>query len=388
MTNNSSLFYSENVTQNGSLTPTEHLLVPIIYVGCLCVLGIPGNTLVIAVYGLMRKSSVYRTIILVLGVNDLLVCGITLPFELYTMNNHLSFREKWTCKVFRFLNYLFVHNSILVLLLMAIERYRRVCRPLKVQMSTKIGRIWILFIFLFCLVYTVPNIFIRGIHTVQIYANLTGHECATSDDFINSNIPIIYTSISFFICLGSIAILIIVYFCIGKNIFEHFKFVKSLKTEGKSDHQATVECTANSKSISISDNCDLESVGRISMHSRFSSSFKQRWPSMRYSQRPRKVPAHHSNKSTKIALLITIIFVLSYIPHLVASTMSGIHGDSFISRYLPLSVFHLMQRTYAMNHVVNPFIYGFIDRRFRIECKTVIILIVQKFKCRLNKINK
>lgn len=74
-----------------------------------------------------------------LVINYLLVCGITFPFEFYYVNHHFSFRGKWICKTFRFLNYVFVHNSVLVLHLMAIERFRRVCCPLKAQMSTRWG---------------------------------------------------------------------------------------------------------------------------------------------------------------------------------------------------------------------------------------------------------
>jgi len=157
----------------------EHvdLLAPLIFVGCLMIVGIPGNYLVLIVLYLKHKLSVYRRIIVVLVINYLLVCGITLPFEFYYLNYHFSFRGKWTCKAFRFLNYLFVHNSVLVLQLMAIERFRRVCCPLKVQMSTGVGRMCILGIFIFSFVYTTTNIFIRGIHkrnlmVVGLYMNV------------------------------------------------------------------------------------------------------------------------------------------------------------------------------------------------------------------------
>lgn len=157
----------------------EHvdLLAPLIFVGCLMIVGIPGNYLVLIVLYLKHKLSVYRRIIVVLVINYLLVCGISLPFEFYYLNYHFSFRGKWTCKAFRFLNYLFVHNSVLDLQLMAIERFRRVCCPLKVQMSTGVGRMCFLGIFIFSFVYTTTNIFIRGIHkrnlmVVGLYMNV------------------------------------------------------------------------------------------------------------------------------------------------------------------------------------------------------------------------
>ena len=81
----------------GTVTVDRHdLLVPMIYVGVLSLIGIPGNILVISVFALKHKYSIRRTIIIVLAIYDLLVSGITLPF-----------REKWVCKIFRTLNYLF-----------------------------------------------------------------------------------------------------------------------------------------------------------------------------------------------------------------------------------------------------------------------------------------
>jgi hypothetical protein len=44
-----------------------------IFVGCLAGIGLPGNILVLLVFGLKHKPSVYRTIILTLTMYDTLV---------------------------------------------------------------------------------------------------------------------------------------------------------------------------------------------------------------------------------------------------------------------------------------------------------------------------
>jgi hypothetical protein len=51
------------------------MLVPMLFVGVLSLVGIPGNILVISVFALNHKSSIRRTILIILAIYDLLVCG-------------------------------------------------------------------------------------------------------------------------------------------------------------------------------------------------------------------------------------------------------------------------------------------------------------------------
>jgi hypothetical protein len=99
-----------NITQTD--INEQNVLAAMIYVGCLAGIGLPGNILVLLVFGLKHKPSVYRTIILTLTMYDTLLCGITLPFEMYDMQNKVTFRAgEWTCKLFRTFNYFLVFNS-------------------------------------------------------------------------------------------------------------------------------------------------------------------------------------------------------------------------------------------------------------------------------------
>ncbi|CAC5385790.1 unnamed protein product [Mytilus coruscus] len=173
---------------NTSYNEAYPLLAPMIFVGCLTMIGIPGNILVLLVYSMKRRSSAQRTIILAMAVYDLLVCTITLPFEFYDLFIHLNFPELWICKIFRTLNYFFVFNSSSIMQVMTIERFRRVCRPLKIQMSAKIALSCMITICIASSVVTIPNLFIRGIHTVRLGDNDTGHDCSIADKFIGSKL--------------------------------------------------------------------------------------------------------------------------------------------------------------------------------------------------------
>lgn len=366
-------------------TLTKDMIPPLVYLGCLFILGIPGNSLVMAVFSLRRKPSAYRSIILFLGINDLLICSVSVPFEFFYLNHHMTFRDKWICKVFRTLNYMFVYNSVLVLQLMAIERFRRVCKPLQIQMSNKVGKICIAGIFVFSVIYTLPNVFIRGIHTLSLPGNRTGYECSTSDDYKQSVLPFIYTVSTISICAAHISIFIIVYVCIGRQIYRHFVFVKSTNPDNSSFQDNTVEETVHTKSASLSETADIDTVVKFKERLKFSEfSFRRKYSSTRSSERSRcrRISDSQNHKCTKIAILITSFFIVSYIPNLVLSALSGIYGDNFLSENLSTPVLHLLQRTYVINHVINPMIYGFIDRRFRIDCKHLTVQLFRRCLCK------
>jgi len=203
----------------GTVTIDRHdLLVPMIYVGVLSLIGIPGNILVISVFALKHKYSIRRTIIIVLAIYDLLVSGITLPFEFYDLYNQYTFREKWVCKIFRTLNYLFVFNSPAIIQLMTVERNKRVCRAMNRQVSQRMTINCIIDICFMSAILTLPNMYIRGIHTIALDKNVTGYDCTISDEFIDTYIPAAYNGGHFITCVGNILLITILYVLIVQEI--------------------------------------------------------------------------------------------------------------------------------------------------------------------------
>lgn len=89
----------------------------------------------------------------------------------------------------------------------------------------------------------------------------------------------------------------------------------------------------------------------------------------------------HGYKITKIAIAISLFYILSYIPSLIENILVGIYGVDVVSSYISPAVMNILERTYAINHVINPIIYGFIDDKFIGDCKSVFISLFRKCKC-------
>lgn len=397
-----------NITQTDINEP--NLLAAVIFVGCLSGIGVPGNILVLLVFSLKHKPSVYRTIILTLTMYDTLLCGITLPFEIYDMHNNFTFRAgEWTCKLFRTFNYFLVFNSGYTVLFMAIDRFRRVVRPLKIQMSLRHAHIGIVVIFIVSVVLTIPNLFIRGIHVVRLRENVTGYDCTISDEYTNSNVPTIYNLVLLLLCIATISVLIFLYIWIGHEIIVHFRYRKDFKSTRREKPTRCNSIPSTADGInSISKNCvqneknDLNTAVNLSetsgngtlrvSHKTETSkhgtvknggiSGKGSISMSRKSGRSKfKKMDEHGYKITKIAIAISLFYILSYIPSLIENILVGIYGVDVVSLYISPAVMNILERTYAINHVINPIIYGFIDDKFNGDCKSVFISLFRKCKC-------
>lgn len=335
------------------------LIAPMVFVGFLTMIGIPGNILVLVVYRMKRKPSAQRTIILTMAVYDLFVCTITLPFEFYDLFIHLNFPELWICKIFRTFNYFFVFNSSSIIQVMTIERFRRVCRPLQIQMSARIALMCIITICLASAVVTIPNLFIRGIHTVRFGDNHTGHDCSIADKFIGSKLVIYYNAALLMISIGNIASVVIQYIFIGRQIYKHFQFLKRFRSHIQLKNQTSVISF-----ISIEDNttCDRP----ITEYN------QKRCKTVNNNKAVVNAGDRSSYKSTLIAVIVSVFFIISYVPTLTENVLEAIYGEEYIGMFISLPVRNIIEKTFAINHVVNPFIYGFLDTKFRTDCREIL----------------
>jgi hypothetical protein len=156
----------------------------IIFISVLILLGIMGNVHVIYIYYRFFTTSTYRIFVLSLAVIDMVSCVISMPFEIsdelnpYMFQDEISdghptyipfrsyrilefvlifcrkytkpevfeisdelnpymFQDEIACKVFRFVNFTLAITTGLMLVVIASERYRRICRPQGKQLNER-----------------------------------------------------------------------------------------------------------------------------------------------------------------------------------------------------------------------------------------------------------
>ncbi|CAG2186771.1 unnamed protein product [Mytilus edulis] len=226
-------------------------------------------------------------------------------------------------------------------------------------MSARIALMCIITICLASAVVTIPNLFIRGIHTVRFGDNHTGHDCSIADKFIGSKLVIYYNAALLMISIANIASVVIQYIFIGRQIYKHFQFLKRFRSHIQLKNQTSVISF-----ISIEDNttCDRS----ITQYN------QKRCKTVNNNKAVVNAGDRTNYKSTLIAVIVSVFFIISYVPTLTENVLEAIYGEEYIGMFISLPVRNIIEKTFAINHVVNPFIYGFLDTKFRTDCREIL----------------
>ncbi|KAL3889956.1 hypothetical protein ACJMK2_002271 [Sinanodonta woodiana] len=441
--------------------------------------GIIGNIFVLIIYKNKFKRSSSRIFILSLAAMDLLVCVFGIPYHVLDLINPYTYTNHVACKCLSFLMTFFTLGSIFVLTVVGVDRFFKICRPLKKQVSDFGTRKACGIAILSSLLVSWPNALIYGHSSVRVGAgvgddHLIGDECFIDDDYKNSALPIFFIGFIWCVVISANVVLFVLYSLIyhaiyvrennqteicrsiqksglasadetpyGSNILTKANSVHNINRDEIQQDQGgipllilkdaesqvdrsgevavsetsfqgrkseSVECLgntgANSKhaittgAISVPKAGLLKShplIGRsatacgstnICIRSRTLAAERRRQSAptthteMSFVKSLRKLTSHtstllstekHTRKITKIMFTITLVFIVSYLPHLCITILDAVDThfwDDLSSS--EIVVYDILLRTYLINDMANPIIYGFWDDKFRKECMQLI----------------
>ncbi|KAL3890947.1 hypothetical protein ACJMK2_003216 [Sinanodonta woodiana] len=413
----------------------------LIFIGILMVIGVVGNILVIFVYTRKYGSSTHRCFILSLAGIDIVSCCVGMPLLLFSMLYPYQFTSPEACKTLRFLHVFLVCASAFIVLAIASERHRRICSPFSNNISTRKIKIICLVAMAMGILVAIPAIPLYGPTGVETGVNnITGTECFIDSIYENSLFPQIYFSFQLILCVISFVILGIYYFRIGRQIWWHHTFMrdntfssrtgkiaslgqdnigmvrKSVDLYGKrrdsesSPYNSGVildpkglpnedqkRHSNGSRSSTSSTVSERDVVRKTSTENKAHLNTKRSLKALvqnfiSHRNRPRASKSNsntstvsncggYTNKRTKeittMLFIITVVFVLSFVPHLVLMVLISI-DKKFLDKLNPveISVFQFFLRTFVINNMANPIIYGFCDPKFRRECQTIFLHII------------
>ncbi|CAC5382780.1 GHSR [Mytilus coruscus] len=159
---------------------SDKLIAPLVFIILMLIIGIPGNAVVLIIYWRKYTKSVYRTIVWNLAVVDFSFCMIGIPFNINRVTQYYSFPAEWICVMFIVVTMTFLAYSSNLILLLSICRFRKICMPLKSQFTNKNIKYWVLVCFVIGFGCAAPQIFIPKFEAINLGHNLTGHTCAIS----------------------------------------------------------------------------------------------------------------------------------------------------------------------------------------------------------------
>ena len=395
-------------------------LVPMfIFLLLVSVIGIPGNGLVCYIYRSNYGVSSSRWFIFFLASVDLVMCVIIVPCEIATSMFQYNFTNAVLCKLTVFLNNWSLMTLAFILIIVSVDRYRKVCRSLGWQIDYKKARSLSVAAVIAAFVISLPLWWVYGIHKYEYaHHNITISECSFRDSASNGSSAFYLILFGIFLFVSSLMTICVLYCFIGRDIKRHLhkeqvrrqvslsasmaqrdairmsfsprdviislkqsvKF-RNAKTEKKPETHFKNERKLSPPSIDGS----LDDQISTNLTDGDTFDFEKTPPPSNPIERKKtkRIRRARARKATYSMFLISLAFVMSYLPLLLLLLIRSINSDFEASlSNTGRAVYKFFLRSYFLNCSINPFIYGLSDSRFRGNFKEVVHKLCIRLMCK------
>ncbi|KAK3611470.1 hypothetical protein CHS0354_032751 [Potamilus streckersoni] len=374
---------------------------PVVIVSICIVVGFTGNNLVLYVYKTRWNKSTYCIFILCLALFDCVECGIGMPFMIA---NQFSVSSNAACKGFTFVQYFVSIGSDLMLVTIAFERYRRVCKPSCRQISPATGKLLAFVIATISLSLSWPALLLYEYDTF-VLDNFSEGTCHIYTELLSGSIyPVVYYAILAITWLIGYNLVTTFYIMIWRQMKIQYDISRrrrtlSVKMSKKSEtgHHKTQDSFAKANhgarwdveiievQVTYEDSKNHQLPGTKSSGNKLEQSrLTECEPSLeltknisrdflrterKQTQSSRQSDWDRLRKITKIMFVIALVNMVSYIPHIAISILTFSYPNRVYTAVEEVLYFQILSRSFMINSVVNPIIYGLMDQNFRLECK-------------------
>ncbi|XP_060069720.1 orexin receptor type 2-like [Ylistrum balloti] len=304
----------------------------IILIGILTIFGVIGNFLVLWIYLMRFRQSNYRTYVIWLSSLDMVNCLGVMPFYFTYLCFPLILGSKYICKTGRAGSYVINLSSALLLMVIAGDRYRKICSPNKRQLSGKQAKVCCFVGLIVSIFLSWPTFVMFGKNAVEIGLNdLRGYRCLVEDEYADSMYMKVFQVIMSTIALTVTITLTLMYSLIVKGLYSHKKYFIGAQGSVKSRKACPI---------------------------------------------PAEMLDRSTRKSTMTLLAVTLSFILSFLPHHVLAIAFFMNKTFECSLgFSGGAAYYTFVWMVFFNTAADPVIYGFSDKRFRYELKRMCILI-------------
>lgn len=346
------------------------LFLPVtIFLAFLMVIGIVGNVIVCLVYCKRKRKSTPDLFILNLAILDLLTCIFGIPMEITDLCLSYTFYAPAACKLLRTLESTTSMASALTLVIISIDRYKRIC---KYGESFSIKKVKILCVVAICTGFFLswPLLIIVGKKTVDVgVSGIKGVDCSVSDEMRKSRIPLVYyivVSLCFVVCL-----VFVIFVYVRISIFVRRTKANRLRYVGSGDLSNSSTGQQHIQLVVLK-SVNMESIQRIDDNIHYPNPVSQENDQTlpRISRVTRKSSSVKVTRTTAIFVVVTIAFIISFLPFLITMVLRNIIKDIEKNMSEPMMVFYkFCLKCFFINNAINPLIYSFLSKRFRGDVK-------------------
>ena len=390
-----------------------------IFIGVEAVIGFVGNILILIVYSKWYTHCNFRYCVLFLALYDFTSCVSTLPGEMFSQFHWYDYSYGWVCKTKSYFNVFTAWGSAYTLLLLAFDRYRKICRPLAWQIQPPLALKLCAGGIVLSSFMSFPITILWGTQTYTIVihgVSLNVSTCEKSGTYANQIYPFIYIVSAYIVPIGLMMMATgVLNVLIARKLFckmfkhHHSNYRKEkMPQEGSESSfsskssvvltgiQKMMEFTTsfmsmNTISVRLDQNRsesrnNLVSLYTVTLHGigidnqmgnqvrtpndtgsnavTTSGSTKQ--------DNTSEVGRLRRKRKTIIMLVLTSVFIVTMSVYIALLTL--VSKTDNILRKLSNSekvVFFFFWRLYFINTIINPALYGVMDPRFRTGIKRI-----------------
>ena len=365
---------------------------PFIFVVIYAVVGFFGNLLVLYIYYFRWSHTKTRLFILALAVFDFINSCFNMPVEAAILWDPMQFDNNILCKATRGITFITNDISACILVAIAIDRVLCVYKPIKRRAST------MLYAQRSCIIAVIigssvswPGFVLYGTATLPERlekVTVLGKTCYVADIYLTENThwPFIFHTILFILMILIFLIFTVLYIMIGRKLYIISK--GNIDVNSAKRKRSFVESFISLTQGRVGSESDQPFERRTSVSFTVTDSVNQSNGTGTPRGRPRmsrRVSGTNltaSRNNTIAMAMITMAYMISFLPYLVIVTIRNI-DDKF---YLMLSkneriAYHVFLRQYFLNSVINPFIYSFTNKQFRVT-------VVKTFRAAIERLKK
>lgn len=331
----------ENKLQEWNWEIADRYIVNDIFLIIYIIIGILGNFLVIIIYEFKLKTNRDdRYFIPWLGLLDLFAGTLRSSFELIRKIYPVMLRGTIFCKSVWMIIDVFAFSSTCLLLVIAFQRYLKVCRPFGQQMTLPLKRLSLVCTFILSLgMAVILNSFNSEIPVRSDKFNVTGWTCDIDINYSMGATFYVFASFATVMTLIIATGLAVFYVLIARRICKQIKARNNMKSTNSNNMKSS---DLNKETRHLDDyNC--------------------------------KKCIQLSHTFSFMLMAMAVGFGISYIPQFVILFLTINNGRFLFDKYDSETIWISFFREMAIiNHIINPFIYGLYDKVFRLEVKKIM----------------
>ncbi|KAK3602078.1 hypothetical protein CHS0354_014253 [Potamilus streckersoni] len=353
------------------------ILIPaIVFISICIVVGTVGNALVLYVniFVIKLRNSPHRHFITFLGLSDITICMIFDTFLLMVLTHPYTLRNKLICKYFRAFNFVSNYISALTLVAIALDRYRRICRAHENQFSVRNIKCIFAIVIFFSFIISIPSFILYGKTTIKTgFPNITGSNCFIDDKFVLSWFPHVHIIFLYVTFIITAALISVFYILVWRKLIQHNQ---PMEIGADVSEAKVLSCAKDTNDIVMASAKIIADT-----HQNIDTVIDNAGIPGKCINTAKNIYTCKTNtlkeKTIRVSMLffvVTAFYVFSNVPFYTLTAIAFLK-ENFVYDLDNTSAmfFELFWRSYAINSMVNPLIYGIMDTRFRMACRKLVL---------------